>query len=119
MKQPAGFVRAVLLSTILLFSFAASAQSLLNRTVSIVVNRQQLDQVLEILSNKGNFYFSYNSNIIKRDSLVTLSIYNKTVKQIMEQLFPEGYEYRESGNYIILRRTPIKLTVVTDRSASE
>lgn len=119
MKQSAGFVRAVLLSTILLFSLTVSAQSILNRTVSFMVNRQQLDQVLEILSNKGDFYFSYNSNIIKRDSLVTLNIYNRTVKQVMELLFPEGYEFRESGNYIILRRTPIKLTVVTDRSASE
>ncbi|NII25369.1 hypothetical protein HB364_09770 [Pseudoflavitalea sp. X16] len=96
-----------------------SAQSVLNRTVSFAVNRQPLDQVLEILSNKADFYFSYNSNIIKRDSLVTLTITNRTVKQVMEQLFPEGYEYRESGNYIILRRTPIKLTVITNRTASE
>lgn len=119
MKHAAGLVRAALLSIILLISAGAMAQNVLNRTVSFQVSRQQLDQVLEILSNKGNFYFSYNSNIIKRDSLVTLSVYNKTVKQVMEALFPEGYEFKESGNYIILRRTPIKISMVTERSASE
>lgn len=119
MKQSAGLVRAFLLSTLLLFSLAASAQNVLGRTVSIDVYRQQLDQVLEILSNKGNFYFSYNSNIIRRDSLVTLKVYNKTVKQVMDLLFAEGYEYRESGNYIILRKTPIKLSMITTHSASD
>lgn len=119
MKQAAGMRRVILLSGILLFSFTVSAQSVLNRTVSFAVNRQPLDQVLEILSNKADFYFSYNSNIIKRDSLVTLTVTNRTVRQVMEQLFPEGYEFRESGNYIILRRTPIKLTVITNRTMSE
>lgn len=37
----------------------------------------------------------------------------------MEQLFPNGYEYRESGNYIILRKTPIKIPAVTSRTETE
>lgn len=119
MKQTAGLVSIVLLAVLLFVSAGASAQNILGRNVSFVVNKQQLGQVLEILSNKGNFYFSYNSNIIKGDSLVTLNIFNQTVKQVMEKLFPEGYEYRESGNYIILRKAPIKASEVTNRTASE
>ena len=34
-------------------------------------------------------------------------------------LFSEGYEFRESGNYIILRRSPIKLRLVTNQAVSE
>jgi hypothetical protein len=119
MKHAAGLVRAALLAVILLVSSGSLAQNVLNRTVSFQVNRQQLDQVLEILSNKGNFFFSYNSTIIKRDSLVTLNVYNKTVKEVMQVLFPQGYEFTESGNYLILRRTPIKISMVTERTASE
>ncbi|WP_276484929.1 STN and carboxypeptidase regulatory-like domain-containing protein [Paraflavitalea pollutisoli] len=119
MKQTAGLVSIVLLTVLLFVSAGAQSQPILGRNVSFVVNRQQLGQVLEILSNKGNFYFSYNSNIIKGDSLVTLNIFNQTVKQVMEKLFPEGYEYRESGNYIILRKAPIKASEVTGRTASE
>lgn len=95
-----------------------NAQSILNKNISIEVKDQRLDQVLEILSNKGNFYFSYNSNLIKRDSLVTLSASNKTIQEVLEQLFGGGYEFTESGNYIIIRRTPIKASV-TDQAISD
>src|SRR5205085_1128066 len=70
----------------------------------------------EILSNKGDFYFSYNSNILKRDSLVTLTVYNKTIKQVLDFLFSSEYEFKESGNYIIIRRAPIKVSVLTNKA---
>lgn len=94
-------------------------QSLLNRNISIEVNRQRLDNVLEILSNKGNFYFSYNSNIISNDSLITLTAYNKTVKQVLDFLFKGGLEYKESGNYIIIRRAPLRLSLITSQAITE
>ena len=96
-----------------------SGQSLLNQPVSMELNRQRLDHVLEILSNKGNFYFSYHSNIVKKDSLVTMASSTKTVKQWLELLLPDHYEFRESGNYIIIRKTPVRLTVVTNKAAAE
>jgi hypothetical protein len=75
--------------------------------------------VLEILSNKGNFYFSYNSSLIKKDSLITFSAYNKSVKEILDFIFKPNYEYKESGNYIILRRAPIKITLLTSQAITE
>src|SRR5215203_3037689 len=94
------------------------AQGLLNKPISIDVRHQRLDNVLEIISNKGNFYFSYSSSIIKKDSLVSLSA-NKTVGQILEQLLPDHYEFRESGNYIIIRKQPIKMTVITNKAVAD
>lgn len=95
------------------------AQSNLDKIVPVNVNRQRLDHVLEILSNRGNFYFSYNSNIVKRDSLVTYNTSNKSVRQILDVLFPDHYEFRESGNYIIIRKAPVKLTIVTNKAVTE
>ena len=97
----------------------ASAQSNLNKTIALTVSKQPIDQVLEILSNKGDFYFSYNSNIVSRDTLITISENNKTVKQLLDMIFKSGFEFRESGNYIIIRRAPIKLTLVTTKAVSE
>ncbi|WP_132051255.1 LA_2272 family surface repeat-containing protein [Pseudocnuella soli] len=94
------------------------AQSNLDKVVPVNVTRQRLDQVLEILSNRGNFYFSYNSNIVKRDSLVTLAAANRSVRQILTTLFPSDYEFRESGNYIIIRKAPVKLTIVTNKAVT-
>ncbi|MEO8822243.1 MAG: STN and carboxypeptidase regulatory-like domain-containing protein, partial [Ginsengibacter sp.] len=94
------------------------AQSILDRNISIQVERQRLDNVLEQISNKGNFYFSYNSNIIKRDSLVSLSVSNKTIQQVLELLFSDKYEFKQSGNYIIIRRKPIKASIVSTQEIS-
>jgi len=109
----------VLMSLVLIITINVSAQNILNKNIDIEVSRQRLDNVLEILSNKGNFYFSYNSSIINRDSLVTISAKNKTIKEVLDMLLGNRYEYRESGNYIILRRAPIRLTLVTSQAISE
>ncbi|RYY87327.1 MAG: hypothetical protein EOO15_12205 [Chitinophagaceae bacterium] len=106
---------ASLLLLHLLLVATLSAQSLLNRSITIDVNRQRLDQVLEIISNKGNFYFSYNSNSIRRDSLVSLST-TAPLRELLERLFPDHFEFRESGNYIIIRRAPIKVTLITEKA---
>jgi hypothetical protein len=95
------------------------AQNLLSKTVSLEVNRQRLDNVLEILSNKGDFYFSYNSTIVPKDSLVSFSVSNKTVKEVLAILFNKTYEFRESGKYIIIRKAPIRLTMVTNKATDE
>lgn len=95
------------------------AQNLLSKTLSLEVSRQRIDNVLEIISNKGNFYFSYNSSIIRRDSLVSFSAVNKPVRQILDQLFPGSFDFIESGNYIILKRKPLTVTLVTSLDATE
>lgn len=97
----------------------AHGQNLLSRPISLDVNKQRLDNVLEILSNKGNFYFSYNSSLVKRDSLVTFSVRNKTVKDILDDLFSDTYEFVESGEYIIIRRAPIRMVLVTNKAVVE
>jgi hypothetical protein len=107
---------------IILFIFISSAsygQANLQKNISLDVNRQRLDNVLEILSNKGDFYFSYNSNIVKKDSLVSFRASNKTVKEILTQLFNNTYEFKESGNYIIIRKAPIRMTLVTQKGVTE
>ncbi|MEO8961162.1 MAG: carboxypeptidase-like regulatory domain-containing protein [Ginsengibacter sp.] len=95
------------------------AQSILDRNISFEVNGQRLDNVLEIMSNQGDFYFSYNSNIIKRDSLVTLTVYNKSVKKVLNFLFGDRYEFKESGNYVIIRRAPVKVSLITGKALTE
>lgn len=98
---------------------AAQGQSILDRRISVDVIRQRLDDVLSIIGNKGGFSFSYNSNILKRDSLVTISASNRPVRLILNQLFAGNYEYKESGNYVILRRVAIRLTTVTKVKPAE
>lgn len=100
-------------------SLTARAQTPLDRTLSAEFRQQRLDRVLEALSHKGNFYFSYNSTLLKKDSLVTLSVKEQTLRQVLDLLFRGAIEYRESGNYIILRPAPVKTTPVIPQGSPE
>lgn len=84
-----------------------SAQGLLDKPISITVQKQRLDEVLEIIGNKAGLTFSYNSNAVKRDSLVSLNVTNKKVKDVLDIIWKTGYEYKQSGNYIIIRKIPV------------
>jgi hypothetical protein len=110
-------MRSIIFIAVLLLTVAAAhAQDLLNRNISLEINSQRLDNVLEIISNQGNFFFSYNSNIIRKDSLISVKASNKPLKEVLNQILGRGFEYKESGNYIILRRVPIRIKLVTSSS---
>lgn len=111
---------ALSLIVILLFTAVKlNAQEILSRNISLEINRQRIDRVLELLSNKGRFYFSYSSSIVKKDSIISISVSNKPLKEVLDQLFGTGFEFIENGNYIIIRRAPVRLTVVTNRAVKE
>jgi len=97
-------------AALLLIASSLHSQSVLDKQLTVDFRQQRLDKALEILSHNGNFYFSYSSSLLKRDSLVTLSAQNKTVRQILDLLFRGNIEYKENGNYIILRKAPPKLS---------
>jgi hypothetical protein len=80
------------------------AQSLLSKTISITAKNEPVKAVLKRMGDNNGFYFSYNSNIIRQDSLVSLNVQGKTVRQTLEQLLGERYDYTEKGKYIIIER---------------
>ncbi|OQP51817.1 hypothetical protein A4H97_26805 [Niastella yeongjuensis] len=88
------------------------AQNLLDKRITIDANNQRLSEVLKQISSKGDFYFSYNSSIIARDSLISFSAYNKTIKQVLDQFCGSQYKWQQSNNYVILRKAPITPPVV-------
>lgn len=79
-------------------------QSHLQQRVSISVIKKKMSDVLQKISSAGGFYFSYDSKIIKNDSLVTANYSNLSVQEILNRLFNNTMDYTETGNYIILRR---------------
>jgi len=41
------------------------------------------------------------------------------VKEILAQLFNNTYEFKESGNYVIIRKAPIRMTLITQKGVTE
>lgn len=106
----------LLLSVVLVPCFA---QSVLNRSITMNVSGQRLGSVLQLMEEHGKFNFSYNSNLIPKDSLVNIHVANQTVKTALDQLLSNRFEYREAGNYVILRYAPYQLSLVTDKFLNE
>lgn len=108
-----------------IFSMTVSAQNLLNKTVSIEAQQRPLSEVLTAISKQGGFYFSYLTTMLPQDSLVSISVKNKSVKQVLDLLFAGDYQYKESGNYIILLKKSNGQTfylisgVVTDKKTGQ
>ncbi len=84
------------------------AQKLLHKSVSVSVSQQPVAQVLHSIEKQGKFYFSYNSDVIPGDSLVTFSAYNQPLHLVLDGLLSGRYLYKETGEYIILQRAPVE-----------
>jgi hypothetical protein len=86
-------------------AFTTSAQTpFLERTISISFADEPIERALRKLSDRGGFTFSYNPSILDQSKIVTVEFVNKTVRQILDQLFGRTLQYKQRGRYIILTR---------------
>ncbi len=60
-------------------------------------------KVLTDISQQGQFHFSYSSDAVRNDSLVSLSVQHKTVKQVLDMLFANSRQYKEVSDHIIIQ----------------
>lgn len=102
-----------------IISSISFAQSLLSSTISIKAKNQKLHEVLTIIGNESNVTFSYNTKSINRDSLLTVTAVNRPLSEVLRMIFNAGYEFKESGSYIIIRRKPISTSNIVSKSQSK
>ncbi len=78
------------------------AQNILSRKISLNAHKKTVAEALKEIEKKGQFYFSYNNNILKADSIVSISVHDCSIEQLLDKLFDKKYEYRERDNHLIL-----------------
>lgn len=97
-------IRLILLC-IFLYSFVGivSAQTnfLINK-INISVSQASLEEVLMLISEEGDFNFSYNADVINGDSLVSLNVRNKSVEKALNELFGKSIKYKIVGSHVVL-----------------
>ncbi|MFA6946528.1 MAG: STN domain-containing protein, partial [Pedobacter sp.] len=86
----------------------------LYRRISIAAEKQPLGEVLNQISRRANFIFSYGGTVVNPDSLVSLNLKNETVRNILDRLFQGRADYRQSGNYVIIRSTILRFSIQPD-----
>ena len=77
---------------------------ILERRITIKVTNQPLGKVLNIISETANFNFSYASNVVKVNRVVSVHAENRTVKEVLDQLFNNEVTYQQIGNHLVLQR---------------
>lgn len=97
--------------------FSARAQSMLDTPISVQADKKPLGRILEIMEQKGNFRFAYYSKLVAKDSLVSIHADQSTVKEVLDQLLKNKYEYKESKGFIILRYAPLELALVLEKNS--
>ncbi|WP_343690632.1 STN and carboxypeptidase regulatory-like domain-containing protein [Chitinophaga sp.] len=97
-------MKQLLLFVVLLCVVTCSyAQGNLSKTVSVTMTRQPVSAVLNAIEHQGNFHFSYIKEVVHADSLVSVRANNKTVKQVLDQLFQGSIVYKEAGGQLLLQ----------------
>ncbi len=86
----------------------------LNKRISLEISGKPLWEVLDRISKTGGFYFSYSGDVFNRDSLVSISSRNQTVRDILDRIFLGKVDYRERDQYIILRSTSLHFSIQPD-----
>ncbi|KAA2238647.1 hypothetical protein F0L74_20715 [Chitinophaga agrisoli] len=84
-------------------TLSLQAQGLLSNPVTISVRQEPLCVVLNKIASQEHFSFSYNAAILPQDSLVSLSVQEQPLRQVLDRLFAGRYDYLEEGRYLILR----------------
>lgn len=83
------------------------AQQHLNRPINTgPISQQPLVSVLESISKAGNFHFSFNSERVPTDSLVSATRFEGTLAAFLEHVLGDQYGFKEVGDYVIIRHVP-------------
>lgn len=123
-KKPLTFVLFVLL---FLSHPSFTQENILDKTFSLTITNQPLEDALKSIEGVTDITFSYNSDIFPVDSVVSINFSNTSLQKALTSLLGEGTQYRPIGSTIILRgysrktkktKTPIK-GAITDANTGK
>ena len=101
------------LSAILIFIFFVATHSkaqdnLLDRTINLRSDNLSVKYALNDIAESADFKFSYNTEIINGDSLISYNYNNITVEDCLDNILNDDIRYKVSGDHLILLKVPEK-----------
>jgi hypothetical protein len=90
--------------------FSQGKKHYLERTLSISFEQESIEAALKKISAQAGFTFSYNPSILEKDKVVSFNFVNKTVREILDQIFKGTIQYKERNKYVILTKSGISST---------
>ncbi len=85
------------------FPFTTFGQGrLLDKKITVQVAGEKIEQVLTHIEQLSGVSFSYNSDIIPGDSLVSFSCVNKSIEKTLPIFLGKDFSFKSTGKYIII-----------------
>lgn len=100
-----------ILSLFVLFIGWTNAQGNLpaiERKVTLELTGQNSREALKLMEPIANVNFGYRSELVRKDDRLLRSYTNKTVREVLDDLFQGTLQYNVKGNYIILKAAPVQ-----------
>jgi hypothetical protein len=85
----------------------------LERIISIDIKDKPVADIIKSIGQAGGFSFSYSAKAFNMKEIRSISIQQKTVREVLEILFQGEVQFKQKKNYVILNRTPDKEIVVS------
>ncbi len=101
-----GAERFALIVCLSLGAWAANAQGILERRITVHAENARLGNVLTLIAKDGAFRMSYNAAAVPADSAVSLHAADWTVQRALRTVLPKGLPWKESGNHLIITAAP-------------
>jgi hypothetical protein len=102
-------VRFIPFLFLLCFSLSGFSQANpIDKRMSLSVSNEPMEKVLATISQITSVRFSYNSDIIPLDSLVSLNCTNVPVSTILNQIVGKRCTFKTMGNHIIFLKKTVK-----------
>ncbi len=79
----------------------------LERIISIELESESTREALRKIETAGGFNFAYQTSLINQSNQLTRSYSSKTTREILDDLFQGELVYREKGNYVLLKTSPV------------
>lgn len=99
----------------MIFSFQLQGQeNHLQKKVSIAFQNISLEHALKVLSEKGDFLFSYNASHIQLDRKVDNAFENEKIQSILNKLLGKGYGYTTAGKHIVIKLVKVPSSAKVD-----
>lgn len=108
-----------IMKSLLVFLFLGTLQSFANVSYSqtmkfsLEMKNSTVAEVLSLIEQESSFYFTYNVDQVNTARKVSVTVKNKTVMEILDQLFAqEGIRYVISEKHIVLyKEDPVRNTI--------
>lgn len=98
------------------FLFQANAEALYSQSalVSLKMENATVEEVLNKIEEKSDFYFLYNSKLVNVDRKVSVSVNGNSIETILHYLFDgTDVDYKVSNRQIILSRKEDTTNTIT------